>query len=166
MTFRRYLILAVVTLTSSLGDTFLSIGMKHLGPVSLHHLDSLLLALKMPWILAGILLLLGFFASYLTALSWADLTYVLPATSLGYVLVAVLSKFWLHEQISTSRWVGIFFIVAGVGFVTRGPAYTEMPCKEAGSLLPSGGGVDLRERETEGMARPLPLPLAPGVKRG
>jgi drug/metabolite transporter (DMT)-like permease len=130
MTFRRYLILAIVTLTSSLGDTFLDAGMKQVGPVSLHHLGSLLIALKVPWILAGIVLLLGFFASYLTALSWADLTYVLPATSLGYVVVALLSKFWLHEQISTSRWIGIFFIVAGVGWVTRGPAYTESQTSE------------------------------------
>jgi drug/metabolite transporter (DMT)-like permease len=167
MTFRRYLILAIVTLTSSLGDTFLSVGMKRLGPVSLHHLDSLLVALRMPWILAGILLLLGFFASYLTALSWADLTYVLPATSLGYVLVAVLSRFWMHEQISTSRWLGIFFIVAGVGFVTRGPAYTEThPCEEAALALPSNGAVCHREREDESIASPLPLPLAQGVKRG
>ena len=160
MTFRRYLILAVVTLTSSLGDTFLSVGMKHLGPVSLHHLSSLLVALKMPWILGGIILLLGFFASYLTALSWADLTYVLPATSLGYVLVAVLSKFWLHEQISILRWAGIFCIVAGVGFVTQGPAYTETPCKKP-VLPPKGAG-----NRGEGDAGPLPLPLAGGVKRG
>ncbi len=165
MTFRRYLILAIVTLTSSLGDTFLSVGMKHLGPVSIHHLDSLLLALKMPWILAGILLLLGFFASYLTALSWADLTYVLPATSLGYVVVAVLSRFWLHEQISPLRWLGIFCIVAGVGFVTRGPAYTEKkPCEDGSLPLPPECSVHLREREEDGSA--LPLPLAQGVKRG
>ena len=61
---------------------------------------------------------------YLTALSWADLTFVLPATSLAYVAVAFLSRFWLHEQISPARWAGIALITAGVGFVTRGPAYT------------------------------------------
>jgi drug/metabolite transporter (DMT)-like permease len=71
-----------------------------------------------------VLLLLVFFASYLTALSWADLTFVLPATSLAYVAIAFLSKFWLHEQISIARWLGIALITAGVGFVTRGPAYT------------------------------------------
>jgi len=125
MNARRYLILAVVTLTGSFGDTFLSVGMKHLGPVSLSHLDSLLTALGNPWVLGGIALLIGFFASYLTALSWADLTFVLPATSLGYVVVALLSKFWLHEQISLLRWLGILLITAGVGFVTRGPSFTE-----------------------------------------
>ncbi len=125
MTPRRYLILATVALTSALGDTFLDVGMKQIGPVSVHHLSTLLLAMKVPWIWAGIVLLLGFFASYLTALSWADVTFVLPATSLAYVVVALLSRFWLHEHITTSRWLGIFCIVAGVGFVTRGPAYTE-----------------------------------------
>jgi drug/metabolite transporter (DMT)-like permease len=127
MTFSRYVILAIVTLTSALGDTFLDVGMKQLGPVSPHHLGMLIAALKLPSILIGITLLIGFFASYLTALSWADLTFVLPATSFAYVVVALLSRFWLHEQITPSRWLGIFFIVAGVGFVTRGPSYTEHP---------------------------------------
>ncbi len=126
MTFRRYLILAVVMLTSSCGDTCLSIGMKRVGPVSLMHLGSLMAALKTPWVVIGIVLLIGFFASYLTALSWADLTFVLPATSFGYVIVALLSRFWLHEHVSISRWIGVFVITAGVGFVTQGPSYTEV----------------------------------------
>jgi drug/metabolite transporter (DMT)-like permease len=131
MSFRQYLTLAVITLTASLGDTFLDRGMKELGPVSVHHLGALLLALKIPWIVGGIALLLAFFASYLTALSWADLTYVLPATSMGYVVVALMSKYWLHEQITPSRWLGILFIVGGVGFVANGPAYTEPGAEKA-----------------------------------
>jgi drug/metabolite transporter (DMT)-like permease len=132
MTVERYLILAVVSLTAAFGDTFLAVGMKRLGPVPVSHLGLLLAALRTPWIIGGIVLLLGFFASYLTALSWADLTFVLPATSLGYAVVALLSKFWLHEQISLSRWMGIALITAGVGFVTQGPAYT--PSIENGQL--------------------------------
>jgi drug/metabolite transporter (DMT)-like permease len=128
MTFKRYLILAVVTLTAAFGDTFLDVGMKQLGPVPLSHPGMLISALRTPWILGGIVLLLGFFSSYLTALSWADLTFVLPATSLGYAVVALLSKFWLHEQISLGRWVGIALITTGVGFVTQGPAYTPREC--------------------------------------
>jgi drug/metabolite transporter (DMT)-like permease len=124
LTLRRYLVLAVVTLTSAFGDTSLAVGMKRLGPVSLSHPAALVAALQTPWVFGGVLLLLVFFASYLTALSWADLTFVLPATSLAYVAVALLSRFWLHEQISTERWLGIALITAGVGFVTQGPAYT------------------------------------------
>ena len=124
MTLRRYLVLGVVALSSAFGDTFLAIGMKRLGPVSLTSPGALIAALATPWVLAGVLLLLVFFASYLTALSWADLTYVLPASSLAYVGIAFLSRFWLHEQLSLSRWLGIVLITAGVGFVARGPAYT------------------------------------------
>ncbi len=124
MTFRRYLILGAVMVGASVGDTFLSAGMKQVGPVSLHHLVGLLIALKNPWVLSGIVFLILFFASYLTALSWADLTFVLPATGFGYVIVALLSKFWLHETISPGRWFGIALITLGVGFVTRGPSYT------------------------------------------
>jgi drug/metabolite transporter (DMT)-like permease len=125
MTFRRYLVLAVITLTASCGDTFLSRGMKSLGPVSLHHPMELIHAIFSPWIAAGIVLLIGFFGSYLTALSWADLTYVLPASSLGYVIMAMLARLWLHEHVSATRWAGVVLITAGVGFVTRGPSYTD-----------------------------------------
>ena len=90
------------------------------------HLGTLLVALRNPWVITGILCLLGFFASYLTALSWADLTFVLPSTAFGYVVVALLSKFWLHEAgLSVSRWAGILLIVCGVGFVANGPSLTE-----------------------------------------
>jgi len=124
MTFRRYLILGAVMIGASVGDTFLSKGMKQVGPVSLHHLLTLLVALRNPWVLGGIVFLILFFASYLTALSWADLTFVLPATGFGYVIVALLSKFWLHESLSLGRWIGIALITLGVGFVTHGPSYT------------------------------------------
>ncbi|MGC1784034.1 MAG: EamA family transporter [Acidobacteriaceae bacterium] len=124
MTFRRYVVLGAIMLTAAFGDTFLSVGMKQVGPVSVHHLSTLLTALRVPWIVAGIVLLIAFFASYLTALTWADLTFVLPATSFGYVIIALLSLFWLHESISPARWAGILLITLGVGFVTRGPSYT------------------------------------------
>ena len=75
----------------------LSHGMKQAGSISIHHLGSVVLAIRNPWVAVGILLLLAFFASYMNALSWADLTYVLPATSLGYVLLALVAKFALHE---------------------------------------------------------------------
>lgn len=131
MTLRRYAILGVVTVTAPLGDTLLAVGMRRVGPVSFAHLGTLLHAVATPWVAGGIVLLIGFFASYLTALSWADLTYVLPATSLGNVVVAMLSRFWLHEQISPARWLGIVLITAGVGFVARGPALTEAGPREA-----------------------------------
>jgi drug/metabolite transporter (DMT)-like permease len=127
VTFRKYLVLAGVALFASIGDSLLSHGMKRAGSVSLEHLPAIILAVMNPWIALGILCLLIFFATYMTALSWADLTYVLPATSLGYVLLAVIAKFLLHEQVTATRWLGIFLISAGVGLVTGGPALTHGP---------------------------------------
>ena len=53
-------------------------------------------------------------------LSWADLSYVLPVTSVGYVLVALVGRFFLNEQISAQRWAGIVLIMAGVALVSGG----------------------------------------------
>jgi drug/metabolite transporter (DMT)-like permease len=124
---RQYLILALVAVCAPLGDTCLSRGMTHLPAITLAHPGSLIAAVFTPWIAVGIALLIGFFASYLTALSWADLTFVLPATAFGNVIVALLSRFWLHEAISVQRWAGIVLITVGVGFVAQGPSLTEHP---------------------------------------
>jgi len=124
VTFRKYLVLAGVTVFAAAGDSMLSHGMKQTGEISIHHLQGVLLAILNPWVACGILLLLAFFAAYMNALSWADLTYVLPATSLGYVLLALVAKFLLHEQVSPLRWLGIALISGGVGFVAGGPALT------------------------------------------
>ena len=124
MTLRKYLVLVGVTVFGSTGDAFLSHGMKQIGSVSLHDLPVLLLAVLNPWVAVGILLLLAFFGAYMNALSWADLTYVLPASSLGYVVLALLGRFALHEQVSLLRWTGIVLICSGVGFVAGGPSVT------------------------------------------
>lgn len=129
---RQYLILGLVAVSAPLGDTCLSRGMTSLPPITLAHPLSLINAVFTPWIAAGIALLICFFASYLTALSWADLTYVLPATAFGNVIVALLSKYWLHETISWQRWAGIVLITVGVGFVAQGPSRTELPAEESG----------------------------------
>src|SRR5438477_11149128 len=107
----------------------LSHGMKQVGNISVHNIGSLFLAVSNPWVAIGILLLLAFFASYMNALSWADLTYVLPASSLGYVLLALVARFALHEQVSPLRWAGIALISGGVGFVAGGPALTSHDSK-------------------------------------
>jgi uncharacterized membrane protein len=124
VTFRKYLVLAGVAVFGSAGDSMLSHGMKQAGNISLHRLPDLILAIFSPWVAAGIVLLLAFFASYMNALSWADLTYVLPATSLGYVVLALIARFILHEHVSPLRWLGIVLISGGVGFVAGGPALT------------------------------------------
>jgi drug/metabolite transporter (DMT)-like permease len=126
VSFRRYLVLAGVTLFAASGDSLLSYGMKQVGPIASGRFGVMLFAFLNPWVGLGIVLLLAFFACYMAALSWADLTYVLPATSLGYVLIALIAKFGLHEQISPWRWLGIVMISGGVGFVAAGPTKTDV----------------------------------------
>ena len=135
MNLRKYLVLLGVSVFAPAGDSLLSYGMKQIGNVSLHHPAELLLAITNHWVALGIVLLLAFFASYMTALSWADLTYVLPASSLGYVLLAVIARFVLHEHVSVTRWMGIALVSSGVGFVTSGPELTKRrPRKHPGHL--------------------------------
>ena len=124
MTVRKYTVLAGVAVFAAAGDSMLSHGMKQVGSIPLDHLHNVIFAVTNPWVAGGILLLLAFFASYMTALSWADLTYVLPATSVGYVLLALAARFVLHEAVSPLRWLGIALISGGVGFVAGGPSHT------------------------------------------
>src|SRR5579871_2438429 len=124
LSLNQYLILAFVSVSVPLGDASLSRGMTGMPPISAAHPLTLIGAVFTPWIALGIALLIGYFASYLTALSWADLTFVMPATALGNVFVALLAHYWLHEQISWMRWMGIVMITVGVAFVAHGPANT------------------------------------------
>ena len=115
--------LAVVVLTSALGNAALSYGMKQVGDLSgLAPLDMMragIAALFHPWVALGVVLLIVFFLSYTTALSWADLSYVLPSTAASYVLVAILSRFLLHESLDGARWTGTALIALGVMLVSR-----------------------------------------------
>jgi len=119
--------------------------MTGLPAISLAHPLTLIAAVFTPWIAIGIALLIGYFASYLTALSWADLTYVMPATALGNVFVALLAHFWLHETISPLRWIGIMLITLGVAFVAQGPVSTTPPV----NLAPAKPTIALEQVEKE-----------------
>jgi drug/metabolite transporter (DMT)-like permease len=127
LTIRKYLVILCMVLASSTGNALLARGMKELGSIDVHHISRLLFAFANPFILLGMFSLLVFLSSQMTALSFADLTYVLPATAIGYVLVVLFSIVWLHEYVSPRRWTGVAFIVIGVGIVAGGPARTEHP---------------------------------------
>lgn len=137
LSFRQYLILAFVSVSVPLGDASLSRGMTRLPAISLAHPFTLIGSVFTPWIALGIALLIGYFASYLTALSWADLTFIMPATALGNVFVALLAHFWLREDISWMRWTGVVLITLGVAFVAHGPANTTPPAN-LGDALAAG----------------------------
>jgi drug/metabolite transporter (DMT)-like permease len=155
--FRKYSVLAGVAIFAATGDAMLSQGMKQTGSISLHHLSTLIGALLNPWVVIGIILLIGFFATYMNALSWADLTYVLPASSLGYVLLALIAQFVLHEHVSMSRWLGIALISGGVGFVAAGPAATAREPERSGDIGEASerasGAAEQPRRAASGGAR-------------
>ena len=109
----------LVVLSNVLGNFSLTWGMRQVGKVvSLSPLPYIL-ALFNPWVALGVSLLIVWLVTQMALLSWADLSYVLPVTSVGYVLVALVGKFFLHEEITAGRWIGIGLIMMGVGLVTR-----------------------------------------------
>lgn len=149
----QYLILAFVSVSVPLGDASLSRGMSKLPAISVSHPLTLIGAVFTPWVALGIALLIGYFASYLTALSWADLTFIMPATALGNVFVALLAHFWLHEPVSWMRWTGVVLITLGVAFVAHGPANTTPPANFGDALaagIEHGDDFVASARETEG----------------
>ena len=123
----QYLVLLAITLSAPIGDALLARGMREVGNVDLQHLSLLWHALFNPWVDGGIVLLIGFFATYTTALSWADLSFIAPATSLSYVITAIMGHLMLGEHLPLSRSLGVFLILCAVSFVAGGPSRTEHP---------------------------------------
>ena len=109
MLWKTALVTAVVVCTNVIGNLCLSLGMK--SPAGI----------LSPWVFAGITLLIVWTLSRMTLLSWADLSFVLPVTALGYPLTAWMGRIFLGEQITPERWIGTGLIVTGtvlVGFTS------------------------------------------------
>ena len=126
---KTWICATVVVLSNVFGNFFLKRGMPADLPTPLAYIT----ALFQPMVALGVLLLITWMVSRMTLLSWADLSYVLPVTAIGYVLVAVVGKLLLNEVISPRRWAGIILIVGGVVLVgaaspvQTGPAPGEPP---------------------------------------
>jgi uncharacterized membrane protein len=127
------MVLAMV-LCANVGDLMLKRGMTGIGAVDftaagLAHAFRLTITNGTIWL--GIAFLLGFMASCMTVLSWADYSYVMPAGAFGYALLTLLAVVFLHERVSPERWVGVILICVGVLLVgqTR-PRTTEAAVAE------------------------------------
>lgn len=125
---KTHLCLAVIVLANALGNVLLTLGMRDVGDISSYSPVDLVVsgaaALANPWVLGGIALLLVFFIAHALVLSWADLSYVLLTTSIGYGVAALFAWRLLGEQISPTRWLGVAVITAGVMLVGSTPAAT------------------------------------------
>jgi drug/metabolite transporter (DMT)-like permease len=120
---KTYALLASMVFFSSLGNVLLSRGMKQTGEIIDFSPPALAVTFLKTFtngsIWLGILSLLIFFVSYLLLLSWADFSYVQPASAIGYAFVAVLGYFVLGEFVSPMRWLGVLIICVGVALVGR-----------------------------------------------
>jgi len=111
----------IVVLTQVFGDYFLSRGLRQVGSLVGEPPIAFILAFLNPWVALGVTLLILWLFFHMVLLSWADLSYVLPVTSIGYVLVALTGRFFLGETVSWMRWSGVAMIVGGVILVGRTP---------------------------------------------
>jgi drug/metabolite transporter (DMT)-like permease len=121
---------AVVLITAivaqALGDVCLTKGMKAISSLETANSETFsqvahiaLQAIQSPMVWIGTLLLIVFFSLFSAALSWADLSFVLPATAFGYVLNVAAGSYFLGESVSNRRWLGAGVITLGVLFVSR-----------------------------------------------
>ncbi|MBO0726650.1 MAG: EamA family transporter [Blastocatellia bacterium] len=128
---KTFIVLFFAVCAQTLGDVSLTMGMKSIGEVNTLDPSALfkigLHVFTNPMILRGILLLLIFFVLQLTALSWADLSFVLPVTAFGYAVTAFLSWRLLGEHVSIMRWIGTIIICFGVAVVSRTEQKTTGP---------------------------------------
>jgi uncharacterized membrane protein len=116
LVWKTRLFAAIVVLTNVTGNFALSWGIKH-GAAMDGSAWGFVRVIFDPWVFGGILLLSGWVLSRMALLSWADLSYVIPVTSIGFVLNAVMGAVFLGETITPLRWTGTLCIVGGTVLV-------------------------------------------------
>jgi len=126
--FKTYFLILLVVIFSPLGNVLLSSGMKQVGPMTFHSASEFFGVFVRVFtsgaIWLGIASLFVYFISYMLVLSWADYSYVQPSTAMGYVIVALLGHFGLHETVTPLRWIGVSLIFLGVLVVGHTPPRT------------------------------------------
>lgn len=121
---KTYIVVLIAALSAAVGESFLSYGMKRYGTVNLGEPSQWLVlvssVVRNPYVFLGVVFLGVFFFLYLAALSWADLSFVLPLTAVSYLFAALLAKYYLREEVSWYRWAGTVIIVIGIALVAAG----------------------------------------------
>ena len=116
------MMLAIIILSGALGDVYIAKGMKQVGEIHTLRLREL------AWLgrrvvsnrafLLGLLYMIAGFLAFLVVLSWADLSFIIPATSLSFVLATLGAKLILKENINRLRWFGTVLVGLGVALVS------------------------------------------------
>jgi drug/metabolite transporter (DMT)-like permease len=123
LTAKTRLFTVLTILSNVAGNSFLTKGMQELGGVGNTPL-ALIGALFHPLVAIGVALLIIWTLTHMALLSWADLSYVMPVTAMGYVVTAFAARIFLGETVSVARWTGIVLVTAGVTLVGRTAAAT------------------------------------------
>lgn len=122
------MMVALLVVLNSAGNFFFGLGMKRIGALegwSMAALHAAFVAIfSSVWIWLGIVSMLLFMAALMLVLSWADFSYVLPATATMYAVVPLLGHFVLGESVTGLRWIGVTLICLGVVFVGGTPPST------------------------------------------
>jgi uncharacterized membrane protein len=118
MTSRTLLLIAIVVLTGTAGEMLASHVMKQVGEparFTVKNIVTLLRAtLRLPAMWISIGLMAAAFFAFLAVLSWADVSFVVPATASNYIVGAVGAKLLLGERVTPRRWTGVLLVAAGV----------------------------------------------------
>jgi drug/metabolite transporter (DMT)-like permease len=115
---KTFVLIFLMVIFGPLGDILLGKGMKRIpamvswAPADVFRFFFAAFTSGTVWL--GICSLLTFFVAYLLVLSWADYSYVQPASALSYGLIALLAYLVLHEVITPMRWAGVLLICLGV----------------------------------------------------
>ncbi len=129
--FKTYLLISLMVIFGPLGNVLLGRGMKRIGAVSIATpagaIDFLSCVVSSGTIWLGIASLIIFFGANMLVLSWADYSYVQPASSVAYGMSALLAHFLLRESVSPTRWMGVLLICLGVLVVGHTPPRTTEP---------------------------------------
>ena len=113
----------IMVIAGPTGNILLGKGMKSIGAITISSLPDFLHVVarvfSSPTIWLGVGSLVTFFIANILVLSWADYSYVQPASSIAYGVVALEGAIFLGEIVSPVRWAGIAVICLGVLIVGR-----------------------------------------------
>ncbi len=119
---KMWFAILLVVFSDSFGNLAIRQGMRQVGDVleqpPCQTLEFIRRVIKNKMLRLGILCMTVSFFSFLTLLSWANLSFVLPITSLGYVINTLGAKLILKEDVTLGRWMGTLFVCAGVALVS------------------------------------------------
>ena len=121
---REIFFVAFIIFVGTSGEICATRAMKQIGEVKRFTpreiLRAMTRAFRTGWMwLALALMALSFFA-LLAMLSWENVSFVIPATALSYVVGAFGGKFLLGEEITSKRWAGVLLVCLGVALVWVG----------------------------------------------